>query len=120
MNISYSKGGSMVVAPLGIPIVGPIEGAQMIYADCQAWMIKAIKAIVDTMGHYSRPDVVRVMLRGEEGWRQAGEPYVSGPVPKISGPALQRAADMREVAYEQVAQIADDACDLDHRRLLFR
>jgi hypothetical protein len=72
-------------------------------------MIKAIKAIVDTMGHYSRPDVVRVMLRGEDGWRQAGQPYLSGPTASIPRPALERAADNREVAYDQVARIADDA-----------
>jgi nitrilase len=109
MNIGYSKGGSQIVAPLGIPLVGPLEGAQMIYADCEAWMIKAIKAIVDTMGHYSRPDVVRVMLRGEDGWRLAGEPYASGHLPPISRAALQRAADTREISEERVEQIADEA-----------
>jgi nitrilase len=31
-----------------------------LYADCSADMIKVWKAIIDTVGHYARPDVVRL------------------------------------------------------------
>ena len=42
---------------------GPDYGSHIIYADCQAAMIKATKAIVDTVGHYARPDVLRLLVR---------------------------------------------------------
>ena len=55
MNIGYANGGSEVVAPLGIALAGPVYGEALVYAELEAWMIKATKAIVDTMGHYARP-----------------------------------------------------------------
>src|SRR5699024_1850932 len=59
MNLSYATGGSSVISPLGVPLVEPTTGSTILYAECQAWMIKAVKAIVDAGGHYSRPDVLR-------------------------------------------------------------
>lgn len=109
MNIGYSRGGSQIVSPLGVPLVGPVEGPQLIYADAQAWMIKAVKAIVDTAGHYSRPDVAKIMLRkGDGGWHEAGLPYVGGKEAPLSRAALQRSADAYAVGMSEVEQIADD------------
>lgn len=34
-------------------------------------MKKAWNAIIDTAGHYARPDVVRLQVRGEAGWTLA-------------------------------------------------
>ena len=60
VNLDYAHGGSQVVAPLGIPIVPPTSGDAILYAECQADMIKVWKALVDTVGHYARPDIVRL------------------------------------------------------------
>ncbi len=62
MNIRYARGGSSIIAPLGIPLVGPVEGSQIVHGSLEAWMIKAWKSIIDTAGHYSRPDIVRLVL----------------------------------------------------------
>ena len=70
MNIRYARGGSSIIAPLGIPLVGPVEGPQIVHAELQAWMIKAVKAIVDTTGHYSRPDVVRLVVNDQSPGRE--------------------------------------------------
>lgn len=108
MNINYSRGGSQIVSPLGIPLIGPVEGNQLIYADCHAEMIKAFKAICDTMGHYSRSDVAQVMIRSASGWRPAGEVYRSGP--ELKKPMdIRRASDRYEVDEDVVREIADDA-----------
>lgn len=60
VNLDYAQGGSQIVAPLGIPLVPPTPGDTIIYAECQADMIKVWKAIIDTVGHYARPDIVRL------------------------------------------------------------
>ena len=70
MNIRYARGGSSIIAPLGIPLAGPAEGPQIVRAELQAWMIKAVKAIVDTAGHYSRPDVVRLLINDQAPGRE--------------------------------------------------
>jgi len=107
MNIDYSRGGSAIVNPLGVPLVGPQEGPGLIYADCPAMMIKAFKAICDTMGHYGRADVTRLMLNRGNGWEQAGQPYQSGFEPTLDRGRLARASDAREVSEQAVEELAD-------------
>lgn len=58
LNIEYARGGSMIISPAGVPIVGPVYGDTIIHANCPGKMIKLAKAIIDTNGHYSRPDVL--------------------------------------------------------------
>src|SRR2546422_5957611 len=50
VNLDYAHGGSQIVAPLGIPLVPPTSGDTILYAECQADMIKVWKAIIDTVG----------------------------------------------------------------------
>jgi hypothetical protein len=109
MNIGYAKGGSQIVNPLGVVMAGPVEGSHLLYADCPAWMIKAVKAIVDTAGHYSRPDVVRVMLNLKAGWTTVGTPYASGRSSELPRGELHRTADQHEVATDRVEELADGA-----------
>ena len=67
VNLDYAHGGSQIVAPLGIPLVPPTSGDTILYAECQADMIKVWKAIIDTVGHYARPDIVRLQyMKSEE------------------------------------------------------
>lgn len=115
MNTRYARGGSQIVSPLGIPLVTPVEGTQLIYADCQAWMIKAIKAIVDTAGHYSRPDVVRVMLAGPQGWRDAGERYRGGAIDPLRLDQIERKADEWGADMDDVKRIAESKAVLIHK-----
>ena len=69
MNFSYALGGSSVISPLGVPIVEPQFNSGIIYADLDANMIKAVKAIVDSNGHYSRHDVFKLLMRKNGEWR---------------------------------------------------
>lgn len=107
MNMKYARGGSSIINPLGVPLVEPVEGEHLIYAECHAWMIKAFKAICDTLGHYSRPDATRLMVRRDDAWTPLGTPYSSGAVPAVSKGALARAADYYEIDEQSVAGIAE-------------
>jgi predicted amidohydrolase len=101
MNIRYARGGSSIIAPLGIPLAGPAEGPQIVHAELQAWMIKAVKAIVDTAGHYSRPDVVRLIVND---YAPGREPVVRSRslFEALSPSALADAADRHGVEPSRV------------------
>ncbi|HSB23265.1 MAG TPA: carbon-nitrogen hydrolase family protein [Burkholderiaceae bacterium] len=108
MNIGYANGGSEVIAPLGIALAGPTYGEAIVYAELEAWMIKATKAIVDTMGHYARPDVLRLLMRRDDRWVQAGAARDLAPLrAAISNDALRRAADARDVDSDKVIEMAE-------------
>lgn len=108
MNIDYSRGGSAIVSPLGIPITGPTEGPGLIYADCPALAIKVFKAICDTMGHYGRADVTRLLLNRGSGWEDAGHRYRSGFEPRLDRDALERACDEHEIPRDAVEEAAHE------------
>jgi nitrilase len=109
MNIGYAHGGSEVMAPLGITLAGLVYGEALIYAEIEAWMIKATKAIVDTMGHYARPDVLRLLVHGEQGWQPAGRARDLAPVClALTDEALARAAEARDVDPATVVELAEE------------
>lgn len=91
VNVDYAEGGSQIVAPLGIPLVPPTVGDTVLYADCPADMIKVWKAIIDTVGHYSRPDIVRLQ-------------YAKQPQPGLGELAMQA---LEKTPRNQVDQIAE-------------
>lgn len=63
MNFAWATGGSFIVNPFGEFMVKPCVGQDTIlYADCEAKLIKARANFYDFMGHYSRPDVAHIEL----------------------------------------------------------
>ena len=87
LNPETGKAGggySMIFGPDGRPLCEPlaedVEG--ILYADISLPMISVTKAAADPVGHYSRPDVTRLMLdttrrrpvvNFDQGLRQAAE-----------------------------------------------
>lgn len=68
MNHRWAVGGSAIVSPVGRYLVPPVFNEETIlYADCEANAIKAAKVLFDSLGHYTRWDVVQLLVR-EEGW----------------------------------------------------
>ena len=104
MNIKYARGGSSVIAPLGIPLVGPVEGPQIIHAQVEAWMIKAWKAIIDTTGHYSRPDLLRLTVSGHAPSRESVLAFRSR-LEGISPHELANAAEVHAVEPARVEKL---------------
>ena len=104
MHVSWANGGSSVIAPLCVPLVEPTFGPKMIYAELESWMIKAIRAIVDTMGHYGRPDVFKLLIRQGE-WREAGSR--GKRLDAELADRLKRAAEERDVDERKVLTLAD-------------
>ena len=96
MNIRYARGGSSIIAPLGIPLAGPVEGSQIVHGKLEAWMIKAWKSIIDTAGHYSRPDIVRLVVNRQAPSRDSVVSYRSF-FETVSPRVLADAADARGV-----------------------
>jgi predicted amidohydrolase len=104
MNVGYAHGGSSVIAPLGIPLDGPAYGSTILYVECQAWMKKAWNAIIDTVGHYARPDVLRLSIRTEEGWRVLDSTFSDSR----RRDALRAAAERHDVDEGAVEELVAD------------
>lgn len=66
LNIGYAQGGSMIISPAGVPLAGPVYGDTIVLANCPSRMIKIAKSIVDTNGHYARPDVLALRYFPDE------------------------------------------------------
>ena len=58
---SYT-GDSYIIDPNGEVIAGPAVGEEILYADADLDVVRRAKAMTDIGGHYSRPDLLRVVV----------------------------------------------------------
>lgn len=110
MNTGYARGGSCIVSPLGVFLAEPAYGPQILYADLRAAMIKAVKAILDSVGHYARRDVLRLLVNRAGRWTEADQSYAA-PRPVIDRGEIRRAADRHEADEAEVEALAAAICD---------
>jgi nitrilase len=62
-QLSLQGGHSSILSPKGDYLAGPqLEGEAMLYATLDFTLIDRLKAIVDSAGHYARPDVVQLLI----------------------------------------------------------
>ena len=110
----YPEGGSTVFGPSGQYLSGPDYNEGILYAVCEASSIKCAKAILDSIGHYSRPDCFHfeilapnrqnVLFAPEYRWHEAGESQ------KRQGIKNQKIKDIAE-KYEIDAKVLGKAVD---------
>jgi nitrilase len=55
-------GDSCIIDPNGEILVGPGKGEEILYAKGSLDLVRQAKGVCDVAGHYSRPDVLRLML----------------------------------------------------------
>jgi predicted amidohydrolase len=56
------NGGSYIIGPTGEVIAGPAQGEEILIADASLDEVRAAKAMCDVAGHYSRPDLLRLVI----------------------------------------------------------
>jgi len=62
----FNSGDSVVVAPNGEVVAGPLHEAHgILYADCDPARAAAAKRTLDVSGHYGRPDIFRLEVDRE-------------------------------------------------------
>ncbi|MCB2096163.1 MAG: carbon-nitrogen hydrolase family protein [Parvularculaceae bacterium] len=71
LGVWEHTGQSVIIDPRGEIIAGPAEGEEIIYADGSLDIVRAAKAACDIAGHYSRPDIFRLIVDDSE--RKAAE-----------------------------------------------
>lgn len=66
-NWDWAYGGSSIIDPFGCYVVEPVyDREELIVADLDSDMIKLAKHSFDVMGHYSRPDLVKLVYKDTE------------------------------------------------------
>jgi nitrilase len=74
-QLTPQGGHTAIISPRGEYLAGPVlEGEQIVYATLDFALIDKLKSIVDSVGHYARPDVVQLSLD-----RTAQRPCIDKP-----------------------------------------
>ena len=54
--------GSYIIDPMGEVIAGPAQGEEILVAEGSLDKVRTAKAMCDVAGHYSRPDLLRLVI----------------------------------------------------------
>lgn len=109
INYDWAKGGSSIVNPAGRYLAEPnFEKDAIIYADCYANQIKAVKAVFDSLGHYSRWDVAQLAIR-QKSWEPEFELNDEiSPQIDIEDSELKRISEQHEISMETLEALIKD------------
>ncbi len=108
INFDWARGGSAIVNPAGRYLFSPhFEKDAILYADCYANQIKAVKAVFDSLGHYSRWDVAKLVIN-----REGLEPIIKARPPQVSSQEIKRISDTYEIPEDKVNAVAEELGNL--------
>ena len=111
MNYDWAKGGSSIVNPGGRYLAEPnFEKDAILYAECYANQIKAVKAVFDSLGHYSRWDVAQLALR-QDSWEPEVPLKQNGGIPKDE---LERISEKYEIEIEKLEALLEDLSNINN------
>lgn len=73
---------SAIISPEGVPLCEPIrEGEGLAIADLDFSLITKRKRMMDSVGHYARPDLFHLQLKSPEGYGLLSSPAAAVPAP---------------------------------------
>lgn len=109
MNFSWASGGSSIVNPAARYLVEPnFEKDAILYTECYANQIKATKAIFDSLGHYSRWDILQLQINRKDRLNpQVYNNSVTMPT-DLSPEEIKRISEEYEIDIEKVERLIDD------------
>jgi len=107
MNHRWAVGGSAIVDPAGRYLLAPtFDEEKILYADCEANAIRAAKVLFDSLGHYTRWDVVQLLVRNQ-GWepeRALGEERRLASL-RLPYGELKRMSERLEIPVEKIEEV---------------
>jgi amidase/nitrilase len=109
INYSWAQGGSAIVNPAGRYLVEPcFEKDAILYTDCYANQIKAVKAVFDSLGHYSRWDAVRLEVRNEAWNPEVSKGNSSTTQYELPNSELRKISEKYEIDVDKLESILQD------------
>lgn len=105
INYEWASGGSSIVNPAGRYLSEPgFEKDALIYSECYANQIKAVKAVFDSLGHYSRWDIATLHLN-----TRGVNPFSDGQLKnRINNDDMNRISDKYGIEPEILEGIISD------------
>ena len=106
LNIDWAIGGSAIVGPGGEYVVKPVFDKEgLVIADCYADDIKVSKMLFDAAGHYSHPEIARLVLNTKH-YTNLNIIENSSPKKGISYKDLKNLSEEFEVDLDKLERIA--------------
>jgi len=108
INYEWACGGSSIVNPAGRYLAEPnFEKDAILYAECHANQIKAVKAVFDSLGHYSRWDIARLELRSEA-WGPEVPMRDNQALAELPNGELRRISEKYEIGIDNLEALLEE------------
>ena len=111
INYDWALGGSSIVNPAGRYLAEPnFEKDAILYAECHANQIKAVKAVFDSLGHYSRWDIAQLAVR-REAWEPEfplGGTFNANAETGLSASEVKRISEEFEISEEKLESLIEE------------
>ena len=84
------------------------EKDALLYAECYANQIKAVKAIFDSLGHYTRWDVAKLVVNSEGLSPEVNSDFKKNVHKEITSQEIKRISDKYEIESEKLYEMLDE------------